>query len=527
MKPSSEKTKDPDLFRVFFISLGCDKNLVDSEQMIALLLERGYVMTFDEDEADLIVINSCCFIGDAKEESINTIIEMGEKKKDGRLKGLIVCGCLAQRYAEDIRESMPEVDAIVGTTSIDMIADAADKVMQRKNRPFSRPGSDDSILDEHVQNDPVRDNIIQGKSAGNDQSNHNTADSEHIYDDQTDDDQTDDDQAGFYINSIDRYVYMKGRREITGNVCSASLKIADGCNKNCSYCIIPKVRGHYRSVPMEDLLADAGQLAQKGVKELILIAQETTVYGTDLYGRKALPELLHKLCAIEGIEWIRLMYCYPEEITDELIECIRTESKICHYLDLPIQHCSDRILKLMGRKTDKDGLVNIIQKIREAIPDIALRTTLISGFPTETEQEHAELKEFVKKIGFDRLGCFTYSKEEGTAAALMDGQIHHSTKKRRQREIMELQQQIAFEKEAGQKDRKVRVIVEGRITEQDNDDHGIGTGEDVYVCRSYRDAPDIDGYVFVRTGRKHIMSGDIIEALITGSHGYDLTAETV
>ena len=479
MKCSSKKRhrKDPETkFRVFFISLGCDKNLVDSEQMIGLLQSRGYEITGDEDAADLIVINSCCFIGDAREESINTIIEMGEKKTDGSLKALIVCGCLAQRYADEIKKTMPEVDAVIGTTAIDAIADAADKLLEA-----------------------YRDGKAEGSSP-----------------------------VLSYINSIDRYVYLKGRREITGSVCSASLKIADGCNKNCSYCVIPRVRGHYRSVPMEDLISDATALAARGVKELLLIAQETTVYGTDIYGRKALPELLYRLCEIEGIEWIRLMYCYPEEITDELIECMKSEPKICHYLDLPIQHCSDRLLKLMGRKTTKDGLVYIIQKLRKSIPDIALRTTLISGFPGETEEEHEELKGFVKDMRFDRLGCFAYSREEGTEAAAMRGQIHHATKRRRQREIMELQQSIAFDTEAALKGRRLRVMVEGRIAGDTGDDmlsDIVKTDGEVYACRSYMDAPDIDGYVFVKSRNKSIMSGDMLDVTVTGSNGYDLTAE--
>ena len=444
--------KSPEVIRIFFVSLGCDKNLVDSEQMIGLLRSRGYEITDDEEEADIAVINSCCFIGDAKEESINTIIEMGERKAGGRLQGIVVCGCLAQRYADEIMERLPEVDAIVGTTSIDSIAAAVSEVLKGRR-------------------------------------------SRHIQD-------------------IDRYVYLKGRLEPAGATHTAYLKIADGCNKNCSYCVIPGVRGHYRSVPMEDLLQDAESLARRGVRELILVAQETTVYGTDSYGRKALPELLHKLCGIEGLKWVRLMYCYPEEITDELTECMASEPKICNYLDLPIQHCSDRILKLMGRKTDKASLVNIIQKLRSRIPDITLRTTLISGFPTETEKEHRELLDFVQDMRFDRLGDFTYSREEDTVAGAMDGQIHPSTKKRRRREIMELQQEIAFEEAKRQIGRVLPVMIEGRIPE-----------DDVYAGRTYRDAPDVDGYVFISSAGSGLMSGDMTEVKITGASGYDLLAE--
>lgn len=445
-----EKQKNPEAFRIFFISLGCDKNLVDSSQMTGLLRSRGYVVTDDEENADIAVVNSCCFIGDAKEESINTIIELGERKAEGRLKGLIVCGCLAQRYSDEIMESMPEVDSIVGTTSIDSIAEAVDEVRR-------------GIHERHLEN-------------------------------------------------IDRYIYMKGYTEQTGMPHSAFLKIAEGCNKNCTYCVIPRVRGRYRSVPMEDLIGDAKAYAERGVKELILVAQETTVYGTDIYGEKSLHVLLERLCRIEQLEWIRVMYCYPEEIYDGLIECIKSEPKICNYLDIPIQHCSDRILRLMGRKTDKKSLVGMIRKLRKEIPDIALRTTLISGFPTETEEEHRELVDFVREMRFDRLGCFAYSREEDTPAGAMSGQIHHSTKRRRAGEIMKTQQAVAFEAAALQVGRKLPVIIEGRIPE-----------DNVYIGRTYRDAPDVDGYVFVADAGRELLSGDIISVVIDGAEGYDLT----
>ncbi|MBQ4483195.1 MAG: 30S ribosomal protein S12 methylthiotransferase RimO [Lachnospiraceae bacterium] len=451
MRRSSEsRQKSPGLARIFFVSLGCDKNLVDTCQMTGLLKAQGFVITDDEDEADVVIINSCCFIGDAKQESIDTIIRFGEKKESGKIKGLIVCGCLAQRYADEIRTLLPEVDALVGTTAIDSIISA------------------------------VREALL-----GNDTE---------------------------YIEDKDRYSYVKGQKEIPGLPHSAYLKIAEGCNKNCTYCVIPGVRGHYRSVPMEDLYGDAKDLADNGVRELNLIAQETTVYGTDIYGRKSLHLLLKKLCSIEGIEWIRLLYCYPEEIYDELTECIKEEPKICHYLDLPIQHCSDRILKLMGRRTDKKSLVKTIKKLRREIPDIALRTTLISGFPSETEEEHRELLDFVKDMRFDRLGCFAYSREEGTAAYDMPGQIHHATKKRRVREIMEAQQKIAFETAAGYKGSCMRAMIEGRIPE-----------DGVYVARTYRDAPEVDGYVFITSGRRELMTGDMVRVKIDGARGYDLT----
>ncbi len=453
-KPLSEADilkENPEALRIFFVSLGCDKNLVDSSQMMGLLSSKGYIITDDEDEADIIVVNSCCFIGDAKQESIDAIIEAGRKKTEGILKGLIVCGCLAQRYADEIMDAMPEADVIVGTTSIDSIVSAVEEASK-------------GIRARHTE-------------------------------------------------SIDRYVYLGGVANPQSMPHSAYLKIAEGCNKNCSYCVIPEVRGHYRSVPVEDLIEDAGILADKGVKELILVAQETTLYGTDLYGKKSLHILLEKLCRIEGIEWIRLMYCYPEEIYEGLTECMKKEPKICHYLDMPVQHCSDRILKLMGRKTTKKSLVDIISKLRREIPDIALRTTLISGFPGETEEEHKELVDFVREMKFERLGDFPYSREEGTKAAAMKGQIHHAVKKRRHREIMEAQQEIAFENSAKMTGRTLSVMIEGRIPE-----------DEVYIGRTYMDAPDVDGYVFVNTKRHDLMSGDIVTAVIDGAEGYDLTA---
>lgn len=457
MRPSSEADmtqKNPEHLRIFFVSLGCDKNLVDSSQMIGLLSSKGYIITDDEDEADIIVINSCCFIGDAKQESIDAIIEAGSRKKAGHLKGLVVCGCLAQRYAEEIKETLPETDVIVGTASIDSIVPAVEEAAR-------------GIKTEHRE-------------------------------------------------SIDRSVYLKGMGLAQGLPHSAYLKIAEGCNKNCSYCIIPKVRGRYRSVPMETLLDDAKLLAERGVKELILVAQETTVYGIDKYGEKSLHILLEKLCRIEGIEWIRLMYCYPEEIYDELINCIKNEPKICHYLDMPIQHCSDRILKLMGRKTKKQNLTDTIKKLRSEIPDIALRTTLISGFPTETEEEHRELLDFVRRMRFERLGDFSYSREEDTKAASMKGQIHPSTKKRRHREIMEAQQQIVLDRSEELCGREMSVMIEGRIPE-----------DEVFIGRTYMDAPDIDGYVYINTARYDLMSGDIVTVLIDAADTYDLMGHII
>ena len=437
--------------KIFFVSLGCDKNLVDSEVMLEQLHNRGYSFTDDEEEADISVVNSCCFIGDAKEESIRTIIELGGRKQTGKLQKLILCGCLAQRYHQEILEELPEVDAVVGTLAIERIVDAVEACLAGKRE----------IYLEDIQSPP----FIGRKRV-------NTT-------------------GGYY----------------------AFLKIAEGCDKHCTYCVIPKVRGNFRSVPMEDLLAQARELAAQGIRELILVAQETTVYGTDLYGAKQLPELLHRLCEIEGIRWIRLLYCYPEEITEELIDTIRDEEKIVHYIDMPIQHASDRILSRMGRKTNQEEIRRKVAMIRGKIPDIALRTTLITGFPGETEADFEELYRFVNEMEFDRLGVFPYSAEEDTPAASMPDQIDEKVKQSRRDEIMELQQAIAFENEENMVGRLLPVMIEGRIAE-----------DNVYVARSYRDAPDVDGYVFVNTDRD-LMSGDFVTVRITDSREYDLIGE--
>ena len=437
--------------KIFFVSLGCDKNLVDSEVMLEQLHNRGYSFTDDEEEADIAVVNSCCFIGDAKEESIRTIIELGGRKQTGKLQKLILCGCLAQRYHQEILEELPEVDAVVGTLAIERIVDAVEACLAGKRE----------IYLEDIQSPP----FIGRKRV-------NTT-------------------GGYY----------------------AFLKIAEGCDKHCTYCVIPKVRGNFRSVPMEDLLAQARELAAQGIRELILVAQETTVYGTDLYGAKQLPELLHRLCEIDGIRWIRLLYCYPEEITEELIDTIRDEEKIVHYIDMPIQHASDRILSRMGRKTNQEEIRRKVAMIRGKIPDIALRTTLITGFPGETEADFEELYRFVNEMEFDRLGVFPYSAEEDTPAASMPDQIDEKVKQSRRDEIMELQQAIAFENEENMVGRLLPVMIEGRIAE-----------DNVYVARSYRDAPDVDGYVFVNTDRD-LMSGDFVTVRITDSREYDLIGE--
>lgn len=449
---------------IFFVSLGCDKNLVDSEIMLGIIKEYGFTITDDESQADIIIVNTCCFINDAKEESINTILEMGQYKKSGRLKGLIVTGCLAERYREDILAEIPEVDGVVGTKRYDEIASVIEEVLK---------GSKSVKIEEDV----------------------NTAHTE------------------------------KHKRINTTGGYFSYLKIAEGCDKHCTYCIIPKVRGNYQSRPMEELLEEAKELAENGVKELILVAQETTLYGKDIYKEKSLHKLLRELCKIEGIEWIRILYCYPEEITEELIEVMKSEKKICHYLDIPIQHASDEILKKMGRRTTKAELVQMVEKLRREIPDIALRTTLITGFPGETEENHDELKEFVEEMGFERLGVFTYSKEEDTPAARMPSQIKKPVKIKRQKEIMELQQRVAFEKSEEKIGERMKVLIEGKLPEESLDDYGMESGN-VYIGRTYMDAPNVDGYIFIPT-RAMLMSGEFIDAVVTEARGYDLVAELI
>ena len=437
--------------KILFISLGCDKNLVDTEMMLGMLVQRGFSITDDETEAEAVVVNTCCFINDAKQESINALLEMAELRKNGNIKALIAAGCLAQRYQDEIQREIPEVDAIVGTTAIDAVADALDGVLS------------------------------------GDRHNH--------------------------LEDINREPVYGRKRIVTTGGHYAHLKIAEGCDKHCSYCIIPKVRGNYRSIPIDSLVQEAEHLAASGVRELILVAQETTLYGADLNGKKCLPELLHRLCAIQGIYWIRILYCYPEEITDELIETIQREPKVCNYLDIPIQHASDRILKRMGRRTNRQELADMIAKLRERIPDICLRTTLITGFPGETQEDHESLLTFVDEMAFDRLGVFTYSPEEDTPAALFDDQIDEEVKLDRQADIMELQQEIAFEKAQEAVGSTLLVMVEGKVPD-----------EHAYVARSYRDAPDVDGFVFIQTGRE-LMTGDFVRVRITGSHEYDLIGE--
>lgn len=434
--------------KILFISLGCDKNLADSEEMLGLLTARGHEIVDDETQADAIVINTCCFIKDAKEESVETILEMAEYKKTGSCHALVVTGCMAQRYQKEIIQEVPEVDAVLGTTSYGDIVKA---------------------LEEAV--------------AGN-----------HFEE----------------FRDIDYLPDTGSKRVLTTGGHFGYLKIAEGCDKHCTYCIIPKLRGRFRSVPMERLIAQAEDMAEQGVKELILVAQETTVYGKDLYGKKSLHIFLKKLCEIRGIRWIRILYCYPEEIYDELIETIRDEKKICHYLDIPIQHASDRILKRMGRRTSKQELIDIIGKLRKEIPDIVLRTTLITGFPGETEEDHEELKEFVDEMEFDRLGVFTYSPEENTPAAEMADQVPEEVKEERRDELMELQQEISYDRGQDRIGQELLVMIEGKVAD-----------ESAYIGRTYGDAPKVDGYIFVQTGEL-LMTGDFAKVRVTGALEYDL-----
>ena len=437
--------------KLLFISLGCDKNLVDSEVMLGELSKRGYSFTEDETEAEVIVINTCCFINDAKEESINTILEMAEYKNAGSCKALIVTGCLAQRYRQEIIDEIPEVDAVLGTTSFDHICEAVE-------------------------------NALGGQ--------HLTK-----------------------FDDLQKLVKSENHRILTTGGHYAHLKIAEGCDKHCTYCIIPKIRGTYRSVPMEELLEEAKYLVSQGVKELIIVAQETTLYGVDLYGEKSLHKLLRELCKIHGLYWIRIQYCYPEEIYDELIQTIAEEPKICHYLDLPIQHCNDAILKRMGRRTNKQQLIDKIEQLREAIPDIALRTTLIAGFPGETAEAHEEMMQFVNDMEFDRLGCFAYSAEEDTPAATFADQVPQELKEVWRDDIMELQSEVCADLAEDMIGSELYVMVEGKVAD-----------EPAYIGRTYKDAPGVDGYIFIQTGEA-LMSGDFVKVKVTGAIDYDLIGE--
>ena len=433
-----------------FVSLGCDKNFVDTEHMMAMLVDAGYTIVSEPEDADVIVVNSCCFIQDALEESINTIIELGALKESGHLKALLLAGCLGQRFTDEVLKDLPEVDGIVGTNSYDELLFVLEKAL----------AGDKEVVKKDFSSLPSNE---------------------------------------------------KGRF-VTGIIPSTYLKIAEGCNKHCTYCIIPSIRGEYRSVPMEELLEEVKNLADQGMKEINLVAQEVTLYGIDLYGKKSLPLLLEKLSQIEGIQWIRLLYCYPEEIDEELIDMMASNPKICHYIDMPIQHCCDDILKRMGRRTSKEDIVEKIALLKKKIPDICLRTTLICGFPGETQSHHEELMSFVEEIKFDRLGCFSYSREEGTPAAEFEDQVADEQKDQWRDEVMELQQKIVFERNNALIGQKISCFVEGKIE------------DDVYVARTYGDAPDVDGNIFIETTHE-LMSGDILDVLVTGFKDYDLIGE--
>ncbi|MEG1802464.1 MAG: 30S ribosomal protein S12 methylthiotransferase RimO [Lachnospiraceae bacterium] len=439
--------------KVLFISLGCDKNLVDTEFMLGMLAESGYEFTDVEEEADIIIVNSCCFIRDAKEESIETILEMAKWKEEGKCKALIVTGCLAQRYQNEILTEIPEVDALLGTNSYDEIAAA---------------------LERTLKGDCVK-----------------------------------------VFHTLTSLPSQKTKRILSTPGHFAHLKIAEGCNKNCTYCIIPQIRGPYRSVPIEELVEQARTLVEGGVKELILVAQETTLYGMDLYGEKSLYKLLDQLNKLEGLVWIRILYCYPEEIDDTLIASILRNEKVCHYLDMPIQHSSDKILKSMGRRTTHNELVEKIQTLREKIPDICIRTTLISGFPGETEEEHQELLRFIQDMKFERLGVFNYSPEEDTPSIQFPNQVPEEQSELWRGELMELSETMIAQKNESLIGETYLVMIEGKVQEEHS-----------YVARTYRDAPDIDGYLFITT-EEELMTGDFVRVNVTGAYEYDLIGEIV
>ncbi len=441
--------------KTLFVSLGCDKNTVDTRKMAGILEDGGFCsFTEDENQAEAAVINTCAFIDSAKQESIDEILSVAQLKKTAKLRHLIVTGCLAQRYQDEILKLIPEVDAVIGTTAEDSVG----RVLQALEEG-ERPGK--AVLENPDRTpSPTRQIMALGSFVG-------------------------------------------------------YLKIAEGCNKNCTYCAIPSIRGHYRSVPMEQILEDAKNLAKQGAQELILVAQETTLYGVDLYGKKCLPQLLRRLCLVQGIKWIRVLYCYPEEITDELIEVLADENKIVPYLDMPIQHASDAVLRRMGRRTNRRELEEMVHRLREKVPGICLRTTLITGFPGETEEDHRALVQFVQDMQFDRLGVYTYSREEGTPAAKFDGQVHPSTKKRRRKELMLAQQEIAFRKQRELVGREMDVLIEGRLADE------LTENGYVYVGRTVMDAPDVDSNIYLETTRD-LMSGSLVRARVTGSQDYDL-----
>ncbi len=439
---------------ILMVSLGCDKNLCDSEAMLGLLAKHNYNITNDEQEADAIIVNTCSFIKDAMEESVNTVLEMA-KLKQQNLKYLIVTGCMAQRFKDEIFDEIPEIDACLGTSSFDKILD---------------------VIEELKARDGIED-----------------AEEISVYDD------------------IDRLATItESNKVITSGTFMGYLKIAEGCDKFCTYCVIPHIRGHYRSVPMEQLLKEAEYMASQGIEELVLVAQEITCYGKDLYGEKRLHVLVRELAKIDGIKWIRLMYCYPEEIYGELIDCFKEEPKLLHYIDMPMQHSEDAILKRMGRRTDRASIETVIGKLREAAPDIAIRTSLIAGFPGETQEDHEALMAFLDEQELDRVGVFTYSREDGTPAATFENQIDEETAEQWRNEIMELQQEISLDKNETFVGMIMQVIIEG-----------YSSDDDVYVGRTYRDAPGVDGLVFVNCDYE-LMSGQIVDVRINEVGPYDM-----
>ena len=423
--------------------------------MIQLLAEKGYEIVKEDDQAEVIVVNTCGFIQDAKEESINTLIEMGQYKESGKLKALVATGCLAERYADQIFEELPEVDAVVGTGSYEKIVDVVEELIHggRGIRAQEDAGQRDLGYRKRVLTTP-----------------------------------------GYY----------------------GYVKIAEGCDNRCTYCVIPKLRGPFRSRKEEDILREVRDMAEEGVKELMIVAQDITKYGKDLDGVSRLPELLKKIAQVDGIHWIRLLYCYPEDITPELIQVIAEEPKIVHYVDMPIQHCSDGVLKRMGRHHTKQQLLDVIQALRKAVPDIALRTTLITGFPGETEEDFQEMREFIQEVRFDRLGVFAYSQEEDTPAARMPDQIPEEEKERRKDILMELQQRISSEKSQEMVGESLEVIIEGQIPGEEEEE-----GTKVYSARTYRDAPDIDGFLFLSSSQEYL-SGDFVQTQVVGAYEYDL-----
>ena len=447
--------------KIAFVSLGCDKNTIDSEIMLQLLTDHGYELTKNDEEAEVIIVNTCGFINDAKEESIQTIIEMGEYKQDGQCRKLVVTGCLAQRYPEEIKADLPEVDAVVGTGSYEKIAEVVDALLEKDT---------DEVIAE------------RGTIGSRDLS------------------------------------YRK--RVITTPGYYEYVRVAVGCDNRCTYCIIPALRGPYRSRKAEDILREVEDLAEQGVQELMVVAQDITKYGRDLDEDIDLSKLLHQICRIDGIHWVRLLYCYPEDITDDLIETMAQEEKIVPYIDMPIQHCSDTVLRRMGRRHSKQLLYDVCEKLRKRIPEICLRTTLITGFPGETEEEFQEMCEFIQEVQFDRLGVFAYSQEEDTPAAIMKNQVEEEEKQRRKDLLMQLQQGISRKSSEAFVGSLMEVIIEGEIPDAEAEEGHV------YSARSYRDAPDIDGFVFVSSPVRH-KSGDFVTCYISGAYEYDLIGSEV